>query len=409
MTNDANIQHGIRMARLLTCLMFFTFAMTTDAVGSVIPRVIEEYGLSRTVASSLQSATMLGIAVGALLLGFLADRIGRQRTIILGLSLYGASSLLVVFGDSFSTLVALLAIAGLGISVFKTAALALIGDITPSSQAHTRFMNTVEGWFAVGAIVGPAVVAALITLGVSWKWLYVMAAAICVGLVVMASRVPNTVPRGKVERANLAQMLVVLKDVHALGFSLLVALYVAVEVAIYVWMPTYLEGYEGPNAWLQTWALTLFFVLRAAGRFLGAWVLDRVSWTLALVVMALLIFLCFAGSLLGGLRMGVWLLPLTGLFMSIIYPTLNSKAISCFPREQHGAAAGVILFFTALAAAGGPLAMAAVSDAWQTLQAGFVLATCFALLLLIGLIVNWLRNPSRARLQGSDDAMLTAP
>jgi fucose permease len=343
-----------------------------------------------------------------LLLGFLADRIGRQRTIIIGLCLYGGSSLLVAFSGQFHALVALLAISGLGISVFKTAALALIGDITPSSQAHTRFMNTVEGWFAVGAIVGPAVVAVLITGGVSWKWLYVIAAVICAGLVVMATRVPNPAPRAKVERAILAQMLVVLRDPLALGFSLLVMLYVAVEVAIYVWMPTYLNGYEGAHGWLQAWALTLFFVLRAAGRFVGAWLLDKVSWGVALVVLSLLIFLCFAGALLGGLALGVWLLPLTGLFMSIIYPTLNSKAISCFPRHRHGAAAGVILFFTALAAATGPLAMGMVSDAWQTPRAGFVLATGFALLLFIGLAYNWLRNPAQSRLQGADDALQTA-
>ncbi len=402
MTADSTTLRNTQLARWLTCLMFFTFAMTTDAVGSVIPRVIEEYRLSMTAAGAFQYATMLGIATGALLLGFLADRIGRQRTIILGLCLYGASSLVVAFSGQFPVLVVLLALSGLGISIFKTAALALIGDITPSSQAHTRFMNTVEGWFAVGAIVGPAVVAALLTAGVSWKWLYVVAAAICLGLVVMASRVPNPAPRAKIEQASFSQMLAILRDPLALGFSLLVALYVAVEVAIYVWMPTYLEGYAGPHAWLQAWALPLFFVLRAAGRFLGAWMLDRVRWGTALVVLGLLIFLCFFGSLLGGLKLGVWLLPLTGLFMSIIYPTLNSKAISCFPRQQHGAAAGVILFFTALAAAAGPLAMGAVSDAWQTPRAGFVLATVFAALLLAGLAVNWLRDPSRARLIGAD-------
>lgn len=390
---------GAGLARLLTCLMFFTFAMTTDAVGSVIPRVIEEYHLSMTAASAFQYATMLGIATGALLLGFLADRLGRQRTIILGLSLYGASSLLVAIGGHFHALVILLALSGLGISVFKTAALALIGDITASPQAHTRFMNTVEGWFAVGAIVGPALVAALLTAGVSWKWLYGVAAAICLALVVMAARVPNPAPRSTVERASLRQMLDVMRDPLALVFSLLVALYVGVEVAIYAWMPTYLKDYNGDFAWWPAWALTAFFVLRAVGRFLGAWLLDHVRWTTALAVLGLAILLCFCGSLLGGLALGVWLLPLTGLFMSIIYPTLNSKAISCFPRQLHGAAAGVILFFTALAAALGPLAMGAVSDAWQTPRAGFALATVFAALLFCGLAVNWLRDPSRERLQ----------
>lgn len=395
---DRDENKGAGLAPVLTCLMFFTFAMTTDAVGSVIPRVIDEYRLSMTAASAFQYATMLGIAGGALLLGFLADRLGRRRTIILGLTLYGLSSLLVAAGGSYAALVSMLALSGLGISVFKTAALALIGDITASPQAHTRFMNTVEGWFAVGAIMGPAIVASLLNGGVSWKWLYVIAATICLALVVMATRVPSPAPRASVERASLRQMLGILRDPLALGFSLLIALYVAVEVAIYTWMPTYLRDYTGPQAWWPAWALTAFFVLRAAGRFLGARLLDQVRWTAALAVFGLAIFACFSASLLGGLAVGVWLLPLSGLFMSIIYPTLNSKAISCFPRERHGAAAGVILFFTALAAAAGPLAMGAVSDAWQTPRAGFLLATVFAALLCGGLAANWLGDPSRARL-----------
>ena len=104
-----------------------------------------------------------------------------------GLSLYGLASLLVAASGQYAMLVALLCVSGLGISVFKTGALALIGDISSSTTSHTRFMNTVEGFFAVGAIVGPAIVGVLIGAGMSWKWLYGIAALICALLVVMAA------------------------------------------------------------------------------------------------------------------------------------------------------------------------------------------------------------------------------
>ena len=390
------------LIRWLTCLMFFTFAMTTDAVGSVIPQIIEEFRLSLTAAGALQYATMLGIAAGALLLGYLADRIGRKRTIVLGLALYGASSILFVATNLFGAFVALLGIAGLGISIFKIGALALIGDVSVSTQSHTRFMNTVEGFFALGAIAGPAIVASLISAGMSWKWLYVIAAVICAALVVIAARVRYPEARHTAERASPRQMLAVMRDPLALGFSFVVIMYVAVEVAVYVWMPTYLLAYTGSLAWLPVYALTIFFVLRAIGRFLGAWLLGRMPWTAALAVSGLAIFICFSGSLAFGVDDAAWLLPLSGLFMSIIYPTLNSKAISCFPKTQHGAAAGVILFFTAAAAALGPLAMAAVSDAYGNTEAGFVLATAFAFLMLAGLLINWFADPARQRLKISD-------
>jgi fucose permease len=145
-------------------------------------------------------------------------------------------------------------------------------------------------------------------------------------------------------------------------------------------------------------------VLRAVGRFVGAWLLGRLPWTAALVVVGLAILLCFLGALIGGVAAGAWLLPLSGLFMSIVYPTLNSKGISCFPKARHGAAAGVILFFTAAAAVLGPLAMAAVSDAYGSTRAGFVLATVFAVLLFAGLAGNWMLDPARRRLERSDSA-----
>jgi fucose permease len=344
---------------------------------------------------------MGGIGAGALLLGFLADRLGRKRTILLGLAVYGASSALLAVGSAFATFVALLAGAGLGISVFKIGALALIGDISTSTKSHTRFMNTVEGFFAIGAIVGPAIVATLVVMGLSWRGLYLIAAGICGALLILASLARY--PRSKqfAQAATLRQMIDVMKDRLALGFSALIALYVAVEVAIYVWMPTYLRDFYGASVWLPTYALTTFFVLRALGRFLGAWFLGRVAWTIALASFGFVIFLWFLGSLFWGAG-GAWLLPLSGLFMSVMYPTLNSKGISCFRKSQHGAAAGVILFFTAAAAVFGPLAMAAVSDAYGSARAGFVLATVFAFLLFAGLVGNWWLDPARRRLQSSD-------
>jgi fucose permease len=398
-------RHDSLVIRALTCMMFFTFAMTTDAVGSIIPTLLDEFDLSLRAASAFHYVPMVAIAVGALALGFLADRIGRKATIVLGLAIYGASSLLFAFGERFEFFVVLLGAAGIGVSVFKVGALALIGDLSRSTREHTTFMNTVEGFFAVGAIVGPAIVATLLAQGLSWKYLYVVAAAICVVLVAVASLVRY--PSGNSAPSTPATFVATLRkmrDSYALGFSTLIMLYVAVEVAIYVWMPTYLTGYVGSAPWLATYALTIFFVLRAVGRFLGAWVLGKWSWSTVLAVFSAAILVCFAGSLYGGPASAVYLLPLSGLFMSVVYPTLNSKGISCFARAEHGAVAGVILFFTAFAAAAGPLAMAAVSDALGDIKYGFVLATGFAALLFVGLLLNRVLDPAGRRLASRNDA-----
>jgi fucose permease len=95
--------------------------------------------------------------------------------------------------------------------------------------------------------------------------------------------------------------------------------------------------------------------------------------------------------------------------MSVVYPTLNSKGISCFPKHDHGAIAGLILFFTAFAAAVGPLAMAAVSDMLGNIRYGFVLATGFAFLLFAGLLWNRISKPAAARLSDYETGETVVP
>lgn len=397
--------HNLTTIKLLTFLMFTMFAMTTDSVGVIIPEIIKEFKLSMTAAGAFHYAPMIAIALAGIFLGFLADRLGRKLTIIIGLVLFALNSFLFAAGNAFPLFVTLLSVSGAAIGIFKTGALALIGDISTSTREHTSTMNLIEGFFGVGAILGPALVTKLLAEGVSWKYLYVIAGGICLLLIATALivRYPQT-RKTTEEPVDLGRTMQMMSNKWALAFSMGAFLYVATECAIYVWMPTLLKDYTGPAQWIAAYAITIFFALRAAGRFLGAWLLNRFSWTTALMIFTAGILACFAGSMIGGTSAAVFLLPLSGLFMSFIYPTINSKGISCFPKTQHGAVAGVILFFTCGAAALGPLAMGWVSDMFGHARYGFILATGFSALLFAGSLYNWLRDPSRDVLRALDQS-----
>jgi MFS transporter, FHS family, L-fucose permease len=402
MNSAPSAQRDLSIIKWLTFLMFMMFAMTTDSVGVIIPEVIKEFHLSMTVGGAFHYAAMSGIAFAGFFLGYLADKIGRKKSIILGLVLFALNSYLFSVGRSFAFFVILLVISGVAIGIFKTGALALIGDISQSTVEHTATMNTVEGFFAVGAIIGPAIVAHLLAGGTSWKWLYVIAGTICLLLIVTASFVKYPQTAGSSESVDLKRTLQMMKNPYALGFSAAIFLYVTVESAVYVWMPTLLAGYQGRLIWVATYAISIFFVLRAAGRFIGSWVLARLNWATVVTIFSLAILLCFGISMLAGVRVAILLLPLSGLFMSVLYPTLNSKGISCFRKPEHGAVSGVILFFTCVAAVLGPLAMGVVSDHFGDPKYGFVLATVFAALLFVALLLNQIFNPARNRLQRLD-------
>ena len=395
-------QESSAVIKWLTFLMFMMFAMTTDSVGVIIPEVIKEFRLSMTVGGAFHYATMSGIAFAGFFLGYLADRLGRKKTIILGLVLFALNSYLFAAGSSFVFFLVLLVISGAAIGIFKTGALALIGDITRSTTEHTATMNTVEGFFAVGAIIGPAIVARLLAVGTSWKWLYVIAGSICMLLILTASLVRYPQTAAASESVDLKRTMAMMKNPYALGFSGAIFLYVVVESAVYVWMPTLLAGDHAAATFFTTYAISIFFVLRAAGRFIGSWMLAKLNWAAVTTLFSLAIFTCFLLSMIGGVRTAAYLLPISGLFMSVLYPTINSKGISCFRKAEHGTVAGVILFFTCGAAVVGPLAMGAVSDRFGDAKYGFFLATGFAGLMFLSLLLNWILNPTREILRRLD-------
>ncbi|MCU7554589.1 MFS transporter [Alteromonas sp. ASW11-19] len=395
--------------------MFMMFAMTSDSVGEIIKEVKVAFSVTNAQASLMHSLPMLGIAMSGLLLGFLADKMGRKPTIILGLAVFGVACYSFLIANDFVFIVSLMTLSGIAVGVFKTGALALIGDISSSTRQHTATMNGAEAFFGVGAIIGPLIVAYLIHQGVAWQWLYVIAGGVCTLLIVVALsvRYPSYVRSHKhdVEKVSLLKSLTLIKNPYALGFSVGAFLYVAAESAIYVWMPSYLvcdattlratyDCYsEGMAQTLAIYSVTAFFILRAAGRFVGIWMMSHFNWALVLMLFSGAIVVCFALGLVGGKQVALYLFPLSGIFMSVIYPTFNSKGISCFPRHQHGSVAGVILFFTAAGAASGPFIMGVVSDSMGgDAKYGFIVATVFAAILFVGLVYNYLRNPTETRL-----------
>jgi fucose permease len=393
-------QHtSIGLIKFMIFMMFFMFAMTTDSVGVIIPKIIEEFGLSMTAAGAFHYVTMAAIAIAAILFGYWADKLGHKKSILIGLAMFAVSAYLFIIGSSFAFFIFLLAISGTSIGIFKTGALALIGDVSKSTTDHTSTMNLVEGFFGVGAIVGPAIVVYLLSQNVSWQWLYAIAATLCVILLVatLAIRPPRIEKRSH-ETVDLKRTFRMMKNPYAIYFSIAAFLYVSVECAVYVWMPMMLKGYTGNWAWLAVYSMSIFFAFRAIGRFMGAWVLARFDWSWVLTIFSGLVALFFVLSVAYGPNVGIYLLPLSGLFMSMIYPTINSKGISCFPKEKHGAISGVILFFTCFSAAVGPLAMGAVSDFGGDITYGFILATVLAVLLFGQMLYNSVVKPTQEHL-----------
>lgn len=134
--------------------------------------VLETFGRSRAEAGSFLSASLVGVLIGAALVGPLGDRFGRKRLIIACCVVYGLLTLLAAAAQSFTQLVALRFAIGIGLGGVLPNALALAGELA-RPEGRARAMGMVGIGITLGGVVAGLVAARLIPVH-GWRALFVV-------------------------------------------------------------------------------------------------------------------------------------------------------------------------------------------------------------------------------------------
>ena len=149
----------IVVACLATAMLMLDISVINTALSSIA------HGLD-TGLSGLQwvvDAYTLPLAATVLTAGAIADRLGRRKLFLIGLALFTAMSALCGAASGIGMLVASRAVQGLGAAVMFATALALISQVTPTSQARVRALAAygiaIGASFAIGPFVGGALTA----------------------------------------------------------------------------------------------------------------------------------------------------------------------------------------------------------------------------------------------------------
>lgn len=115
----------------------------------VIGSIIALWQVDRGTAGLAVTATLLFSAIGGWLAGYLADRIGRVRTLQLTILWFSIFSLICAFTQSFDQLMICRALLGLGFGGEWAAGAVLIGEaIRP--QFRGRAVGSVQSGWALG-------------------------------------------------------------------------------------------------------------------------------------------------------------------------------------------------------------------------------------------------------------------
>ncbi|MDI3408650.1 MFS transporter [Streptomyces cavernicola] len=160
--------------RLIVGAVTFFEAFDQLLIAYAMPALRTEFQLSTSAATLMLTIGSLGMLVGALLSGRLADRIGRVKVIALCIAVSSLANLALAATTSPEQFMALRFVQGLAIGGEVPVAATFIAEITRSHK-RGRFVLLYELVFPAGLTVG-ALVAAWVVPILGWRWMYALAA-----------------------------------------------------------------------------------------------------------------------------------------------------------------------------------------------------------------------------------------
>ena len=149
-------------------------AMDVQIYSFVIPSLVTIWGITRYEAGLLGSAALLMSAIGGWLGGYLADRIGRVRTLQLAILWFAIFSFLSGLAQNFEQLFAARAMLGLGFGGEWAAGAVLLGE-TIRPQHRGKAVGTMQsgwsfGWGAAALLY--ALLFSLFSPDIAWRLLF---------------------------------------------------------------------------------------------------------------------------------------------------------------------------------------------------------------------------------------------
>lgn len=153
----------------------YTFdGMDSAIVAFLMPSVKGVFGLGSGQLGLVASAAPFGFLFGAALAGYLGDRIGRKKVMMIALAIYAIASLIAALSWNFEIFLVARVIAGAGAGAESAIIAPFLSEFVPS---HKRgwFVGALAGFFSFGfvaaALIGRFVVPVLPE---GWRWAQVI-------------------------------------------------------------------------------------------------------------------------------------------------------------------------------------------------------------------------------------------
>lgn len=151
----------------ITLLSYFLILMDNSIIFTSSVQIGESLGLSAAALSWVSSAYTLTFGGFLLLSGRLSDLLGRKRIFLIGLLIFGLSSLVIGLSQTAEMVIMMRAVQGIGSSIIAPTTLALIMDAYQNNMRQ-RAISYYGATAGIGSSIGLLVGGGLTSL-ISWR------------------------------------------------------------------------------------------------------------------------------------------------------------------------------------------------------------------------------------------------
>lgn len=274
---------------LLTSGLGWMFdALDVGLLAFVLAALQAAWGLSRAEMGWLGAVNSIGMAVGAVAFGLMADRVGRKRVFIATLLLFAAASGLSALCVSLAALMALRFFIGMGLGGELPVAATYVAERVPAHE-RGRVVVLLESFWAAGWLLAALIayfVMPLFAADMGWRVALLLGALPAFYALYLRRKLPADAPAGAAQRLPWLRRLAALWSApHRRATLMLWVLWFTVVLSYYgmfLWLPSVMvsKGFE----LIQSFEYVLLMTLaQLPGYFSAAWLIERMGRKFVLV------------------------------------------------------------------------------------------------------------------------------
>lgn len=335
-------------------LTFLIFSMVLNCMGIVILQ-LSEAKITYDKLGFLESFKDLPIAFISLFAVNFISKTGTKKSLILALTIVGICSLILPFVEVFWFYKVWFAIIGACFAIGKICVFGIIRNNISDEKSLAKTMNSVEASFMIGIFVVNIGFGWVISSQFSefWKFGFLSISVLSAITIFLFSKLPVSEPK-KMKNENIFKEVAGIANPLLIIFLAVVFSIVFVEQSFNSWLPSFYKNHLKVNSFFALQASSFLALFSYVGRTVTANVIQRFSLSkyyvlcLSSIVAVLLIIIGIQFSGWDDSKILLFLFPVIGLFLSPLYPVINSKMIATIDKSKANVLTSLIVIFSSL-------------------------------------------------------------